>query len=340
MRRKEDTDEPTLRTALSALSEGNLGAAEAIAQRLYLDRPDDPAVRQLAGTIALQRGENEQAARHAIASLAWRPDHVPTLIIAGRAAHAAGDLTGALHFFRRATTLAPDRADAAFLMCVTLLELGDAKARSLLPNLLDRFPHDADGWSLVGDALQRAGKTEAALVAFKRAIDAGPSAALHLRAGMLLQSLGRFAEAIESFRTATGLAPNNADAALKLGLCLSRAGDTEGARAEFERAVGLDTAGGEVWFALGLMRQDQRDFGAAAVAYVQALDMRPDLAEAAVNLGICRQETGDIAAAKAAYRRALKIRPDAFGRITQALAVAPTGELWLDVAAMRSSLAD
>jgi hypothetical protein len=45
-------------------------------------------------------------------------------------------------------------------------------------------------------------------------------------------------------------------------------------------------------------------------------------------------------AAKTAYRLALTLRPDTFGRVAQALAAAPTGEVWLDLAALRHSLAD
>ena len=196
----QDRDEPPLRKALSALREGDLGAAEAIVRLLLQNTPDDPAIHQLAAVIALQRGETAQATRWAIASLARRPDHVPTLIIAGRAARASKDFAGALAFFRRAAALAPDRADAAFLTCVTLLELGDAEAGTLLPRLLERFADDAEGWHLLGGALQRAGQPEAALVAFTRATQVMPSAALHLRRGVLLESLGRIAEAVEAYR--------------------------------------------------------------------------------------------------------------------------------------------
>jgi predicted Zn-dependent protease len=77
-------NEPDLSGALSALRAGDLDAADAIARRLLADTPNDPAVLQLAAVVALQRGELEQAARAASASLGRRPDHVPTLIIAGR----------------------------------------------------------------------------------------------------------------------------------------------------------------------------------------------------------------------------------------------------------------
>ncbi|MGB7098602.1 MAG: tetratricopeptide repeat protein [Xanthobacteraceae bacterium] len=324
--------------ALAALAEGDLRTAERVARRLLNKKPNDPAVHQLAAVVALRQGETERAVRWAAASLARRPDHVATLLIAGRAASAAKDAAGAAAFFRRASALAPDRADAAFLTCIALLELGDPEAGTLLTGLLDQFPDDAEGWSLLGAALQHADQPEAALVAFARAIRAMPSPALHMRRGMLLEALGRLGEAAEAYRAAEDHATGSGDAALKLGLCLRRTGDTEGASAALERAVVLAPNSGEAWFALGLVRHDKRDLESAADAYHRALELRPDLAEAAVNLGICRQETGDLTAAKAAYHLALRLRPDTFGRIAQALAAAPTGEVWLDLAALRDSL--
>jgi len=275
----------------------------------------------------------------AAASLARHPDHVPTLVIAGRAARASDDVAGAAAFFRRAAALAPDRADAAFLTCVTLLELGDPEAGKLLPLLLDRFPDDGEGWRLLGAALQRADQPAAALVAFTRATYTMPSLALHLRRGMLLESLGRLAEAADAYRAAADHASDSGEAMLKLGMCLRRMSDTERAAVALERAVALAPDNNDAWFAAGLVRQDQREFGSAADAYRHALELQPDLAEAAVNLGICHQENGDMAAAKTAYRLALKLRPGTFGRVAQALAAAPMGEVWLDLAALRHSLA-
>ena len=135
------------------------------------------------------------------------------------------------------------------------------------------------------------------------------------------------------------MAPESGEAWLKLGLCLQRLKEVESARTALERAVTLSPASSEAWFALGLIRQDQRDPTAAADAYRRALDIRPELVEATVNLGICYQEIGNLPEAKAFYRLALEIRPDSFGRIAQALSAAPIGEVWLDVAELRRSLA-
>jgi tetratricopeptide (TPR) repeat protein len=233
------TSEPDLSAALLALREDHLDAAEAIARRLFENKPDDPAVHQLAAIIALRRGEFQQAAHSAAASLAQRPDHAPTLVLAGRAARASEDLAGAAAFFRRAGILAPDRADAAFLTCVTLLELGSPEAGTLLPRLFETFPDYAEGWSQLGAALQCAGKPEAALIAFTRAVLAEPSLALHLQCGALLEFFGRPAEAIDAYRAAADISPESGEAMLKLGLCHRRSGSPEPAAAALSRAVVL-----------------------------------------------------------------------------------------------------
>src|SRR6202167_4329955 len=328
-----------LNAALAAMRGGDLNTAGAIAQRLLQNNSDDPAVHQLLAEVALRRGEIAQAMLSATESLARRPDHVPALLLAGRAARAAGDLAGAVGFFRRASVLAPERADAAFLTCATLLELGDPEAGTLLLRLLESFPDDSAGWSLLGDSLQCAGKVEAALMAFTRAARANPSLALALRRGALLESLGRLCDALDAYRAAVQIAPESAEASLKLGLCLRRTRDVKSARVALERAVTLGPPSSEARLALGLIRQDQREHAAATKGYRRALDVWRDLAEAAGHPRICHQELGNLPEAKALYRRALDVRPDSFGRIAQALAAAPVGEIWLDVAELRRSLA-
>jgi len=294
----------TLSRALVALRNGNLNTADAICRDLLLSAPDHPAAHQLSAAIALERGDGAAAVRGASASLERRPDHVPTLIIAGRGARSSGNPSLAISFFRRAVELDPDRAEPAFLMCVTLLELGDSEATALLRTLLERFPADADGWRILGDALYLADKLDAALIAFTRAATVAPSAVLHLRRGTILRSLGRITEAVVAFETAATLTPDRAEA----------------------------------WFALGVIEQDRGNLAEAAAIYDRALKLQPELVEAAVNLGICRQNTGDLPGAKEAYQTALRLRSDTFGRIAQALAASPVGEVWLDHDALRRSL--
>jgi tetratricopeptide (TPR) repeat protein len=327
-----------LTDVLALLRAGDAAAAAAACAELLERDPREPALHQLAATIALQRGEVDEAAHWAGSAVALRPDHAPTLVLAGRVARGSGKPAHALELFDRAMQADPGRPEAAFLACVCRLEQGDARAQELLAFCLKTFPDDAPGWTAVGAALQELRQPEAALAALTRAARAEPSVERHLRRGAALTALGRAAEAAEAFAAGLALDPSRYEAALQWGLALRQSGNLAGARAALERAAALDPRAARGLFALGLTAQDQRDWPAAARAYRAALAGDPDLAEAAVNLGVVLQESGDLDAAKDAYRRALALRADAFGRIAQALTTAPRGELWLDHRALRQSL--
>jgi len=329
----------TLNAALAALREGRIEQAGMLAHALIRDAPDDPAAHQLVATVAWQRGDHDETLHRARSCLALQPRHAPALLLAGRAARAAGDLDAALPFFREAAQCAPERADAAFMLCIALLEHGDPEANEALHDLLRRFPNDADGWHEIGMSLHRAGKIEAALVAFTRAAAVAQHPRHEIARAASLQALGRLGEAVNVMRKARSLSPGNADIALQLALCLHKLGELAAARAAIEPILASNPASANLWFAYGLICQDSRDPVAAITAYRRTLDLSPELAEAHVNLGICQQQTGDIAAAKASFRRAMELRSDTFGRIAQALAAAPRGELWLDSERLRHSLA-
>lgn len=329
----------TINAALAALREGHIEQAGSLARALINDAPNDPAAHQLVATVAWQRGDHDETLQWAQSCLALQARHAPALLLAGRAARAAGDLDRALQFFREAARWAPERADAAFMTCTTLLERGDPEANDALHDLLRRFPNDAEGWHEIGMTLHRAGKFEAALVAFTRAAEAVPNSRHDMARAASLQALGRLDEAADVLRKARSLLPGNTDIALQLALCLHKRGELAAARAELERILASNTAGANLWFAYGLVCQDSHDPMAAVTAYRRTLDLSPELAEAHVNLGICLQQTGDIAAAKAIFGRAMRLRSDTFGRIAQALPAAPRGELWLDSERLRRSLA-
>jgi len=230
-------------------------------------------------------------------------------------------------------------AAALFRRCCQLLKDGSPAANEVLPQL-ERFPLFGPGWQELGRALLDARQHRAALVAFSRALAADPGmVAARLGRAAALLALGRPAEAAAECEGAEAQAPDDRDIPYCRGLCLRDASRPEAARLAFERAVSLDPRFAEAWFALGLARQDLHDDAGAVTAYRAALAVRPDFHEAALNLGIACQDAGDLEAALDAYAAALRLRPDSFGRIAQALVSGPAGCLWLDLGALRRSLA-
>ena len=325
--------------ALAALREGRFRQAEKLARGLIEEAPDDPAAHLLIATMAWQRGDHDETLRWARSCLALQPQYAPALVLAGRATRAAGDGARALPLFREAAQYAPERADAAFLTCIVLLELGDPDANNALHDLLRRFPKNAEGWHEIGIVLHKARKFEAALIAFTRAAETAQNPRYEIARATSLRELGRFGEANDLLRMARSRWPGNADITLQLALGLHRHGELAAARAELEPILASEAANANTWFAYGLICQDSHDLAAAIAAYRRTLELSPELAEAHVNLGICLQRTGDIAAAKTMFGRAVQLRPDSFGRIAQALSAEPRGELWLDPERLRRSLA-
>ena len=200
--------------------------------------------------------------------------------------------------------LADSAASALFEQAAQYLATGNPAAATLLP-ALERFPDYAPGWLLIADALSRAGRRDAAVVALGRALQGQPvSAALAHRIGQGFVELQDSARAVMAFRKALALDP--------------------------------DLATG--WYSLGLTLEDLRDYAEAAEAYRTALRLRPEFHEAAFNLGIVLQEAGSIDAAMDAYAEALRIKPASFGRIAQALVSGRSGALWIRPSDLRLAL--
>lgn len=338
MREPTESRQSAFEKALAELRAGRFERAEVLCDRILESAPRDPAGHQLAATIALRRGRIDDAVRRANSSLALRLDHAPTLIVAARAARAAGDIAQARLWLERAGRSAPDRPESAFLTCVTLIESGDAKARQVVEDLLLRFPNFVDGWRELGNALRKAGQLEMAALAFARAADSSVDPMDHARLGAALQAIDRPREAIVSFRRALEAAPDLVEARVALGSCLRQTGELQLARVELERAANLQLGYGRAWFALGMVCEDLRDTQGAIEAYRRSVEAQPDVPEAHVNPGLNLQNSGDLDAAMDSYRRATRLRPDTFGRIAQALTSARKGELWLDLARLRRSL--
>lgn len=295
-----------LSQAVETLASGQDAKAAGMAADLLLRWPEEASVHQLMAALALRQSHPLEAERWALSSLARRPDHFATLMLAADAARANGDDACALVRYTRAAELVPARPEAAFGEAVTAIAVKASAAPGVVEALGRRFPQASPAWAEVGAACERGGYSDLAAHAYALALKVQPSAKLGLRLGSVLQALGRRGEAVAAYQSALQLDPSSA----------------------------------ELWFKLGLALQDSRLLGRAEAAYRRALALRPDLAEAQANLGVTLQEQGDLDAAKQAYGRAINLMPSAFGRIAQALTTSPKGELWLDLASLRAHLSE
>jgi tetratricopeptide (TPR) repeat protein len=117
------------------------------------------------------------------------------------------------------------------------------------------------------------------------------------------------AAAVEEYKKALALLPNDASLHNKLGVVYQGLGKDELARREYERAVALNPRHASAWNNLGTLEHAQRRFKQAIRAYRKATELRPQLASPWMNMGAAQLALGRVEEGLAAYRQAFELDP-------------------------------
>lgn len=133
-----------------------------------------------------------------------------------------------------------------------------------------------------------------------------------LRRAATFAARGRHALAVEEYRRAIELQPNDASARNQLGMCYQRLANHAMARREYERALALRPGYAEVWNNLGTIEHGRRNFKAAIAAYKKAIGFKPRLATPWKNLGNAYFALDRPAEAYEAYQEAFRLDPTVF----------------------------
>lgn len=167
---KGTTVEELLALAIGHVNAGQRERARALCAHALQSFAPHPAVHQLLALLDLQQGDVATSRQHSAASLALRPDHVPTLAVAADAARAAGDLPAALHTLERVVALAPGHIEAWFQLALVRQDVHDlAGAAQALHEVLRLDPERADALVNLGIVLQESGRMDDAMRAYGRA---------------------------------------------------------------------------------------------------------------------------------------------------------------------------
>ena len=256
--------------AITAVNGGRLDIAEEICKSILQQMPTYAAAHQLLAVVYLNLHRVPAAEQHILSSLRERPDHMPSLVIAGRIARAGQDLIAAAGFFGRAANLAPAEAEPQYLCGLVLLEQEQlAAAVEVLERLVQSHPLHALGWCCLGSAFQRLGLLEQAGVALQRSTQLEPRHAdAWFNLGLVRQDVRDFQGAAEAFRTALQHRPDYVEAAVNLGIVLQERGALDDAIGAYRRAYQLraDTFGrianaltsgahGRMWLDLTALRR-------------------------------------------------------------------------------------
>jgi choline-sulfatase len=163
-------------------------------------------------------------------------------------------------------------------------------------------------------ALADAGRTDAALAAYRAALRRWPQDTMLLHGlAVAARKAGRGDDAMKAEQAVLAIDPTDAAAQNGIGLLLARAGRPAEARAAFERAVALDPSAVSYWVNLGNARLTGGDTAAAEAAYREVLRLDPTSLDAANGLALLLVNTGRPAAAIPLLEGVLTASPDFYG---------------------------
>ncbi|MGD0390710.1 MAG: tetratricopeptide repeat-containing glycosyltransferase family protein, partial [Tepidisphaeraceae bacterium] len=169
----------------------------------------------------------------------------------------------------------------------------------------------------LGGCLQRSGRVEEAIAAFKTAIRLKGDfpvaksnlAAAYFEWGNALSANGQTAEALEAFQQAVAIKPDFIDALDKVGQCLQSLENFDGAVAAFQTIVRLKPGMFEAFNNLGIALQALGRIEEAIAAFKTAVEIKPDCVNAVSNLARALSEAGRPEDGLAWRMRAVEIDP-------------------------------
>ena len=193
-----------------------------------------------------------------------------------------------------------------------------ASAETLLKKALDRDPKNFQAWFDLGFVLNRLGRTEDSVHAYRQSVAAKPDVfESNLNLGLMLARSNN-PEAERFLRSATTLKPTDhaeegqARAWIVLGHLLENS-KSEDALAAYQKAATLTPKDPEPHLSAGLLRERQKDFPGAETEYQQVLALDPRSTDAVIGLTNLYMKSGRIGEAEPLLRRLADERPDDAG---------------------------
>lgn len=299
--RSEASEPPTLASALAAHREGRLGEAIEGYRAILATAPDRPELLHLLAVArfaaeGLHPPEPPRPLDLALwaAELAPRDPDVHANL--GLLLKAAGRPREAEAALRHALTLtAWAHGPASINLVNLLLETGSTDRAVEAAERACSVSADPDRLAALARALDRAGRRDAAITAWRRVLAVDPRrATAWIGLGSVLHAEGRSREAASCFERALVLEPDNADALTNLGVLERQAGRLELA----------------VWF------------------HERAVEISPKHIVASTNLGAALLDTGRIERGIEVLRGVLALKPDhADARMALGMALLLSGRM-------------
>jgi tetratricopeptide (TPR) repeat protein len=202
--------------------------------------PDEknPQYQYEMGVIALRYGLPDEAIRYGKLAVSLDPGHFDGWKLLGLAYSDKADFALCAEAYEKAAAIKPGAADVQRGLGLAYVELKEAeKAETALKR---SFAIDAayETAYYIGRYYYNAGRFEEALDYTLKSIQKnGKNAGAYNLKGVILNQLGRYAEAAGSFQAGLILAPEDVNLQVNLGIALLNSGEPAKARAVFEAVL-------------------------------------------------------------------------------------------------------
>lgn len=189
-----------------------------------------------------------------------------------------------------------------------------AEAVTKMQGVLAQDPEIMDAWLTLGIWLTRENRTEEAIEAYKRALALKPDDEVAmLDLANAYRSRGKTDDALaalEIFRGALKANPRNPQAWYQLATLYLDLGRETSAETTFQEALKANPKMGAAYNGLGALAYQRHDLQSAERLVRKGLELEPDVRTGRFNLARILEDRGDLDGAEALYRAELQTYPD------------------------------
>lgn len=217
-----------------------IGCATAAAQKSKPSKKDATSAEYQyeKGVVALKYGLTDEALRYGNLAVSLDPKHYGGHSLLGHAFYKKGNYAEAVAAFATAAELRPDLPEAHFNLGLACLETGEMDRAEAEFKRANAIKEDAMSSFYLARIYLGQKKLDQALEEAQKSIQADPrSAASYNLKGVILNQLGRFAEAAGSFQAGLVLVPKDVNLQVNLGIAFMNSGQPDKARPVLEKVL-------------------------------------------------------------------------------------------------------
>jgi len=294
-----------------------LEEADKVAEQLARRNPRDIEAQRLYLQVLVLNAENQTAMPLAHKLLAQAPHDADFLYLNGVLERNAGDFAVARQHLEEAARLDPNRYSTRFNLGCTLERLQEnAGAKEQLQKAIELDPTEPESRFELAKVLRKLGENDAAqqqLLIYQNQLKDKSEQALAAQKSTQAAEAARMGDkqkAIELYREAIAVLPDNAGLSYQLAQVLNDLNDFDDERIALEQVVKIDPTFALAQYQLGYLESSKGDTSDAERQYRLAIKASPGYVQAWIALASTLALESRIPDALQAVESALKIAPE------------------------------